>query len=77
MNNMPNSILFAQQMIRNNPDLAKNPQNKAMIDAIMNNDAQMGEQIANNLLNTVQTDKTTGLNQAVNFFQQMMGGNGR
>lgn len=76
MNNF-NAVAFAQQMIQANPQIAQNPHNRAMVEAIMNNDAQAGVTLANNLLNTCQVNKNDGLNQAMSYFQNMMQGGPR
>lgn len=78
MNNMPmNELQFAQQLIRNNPNIANNPRNQAMVNAIMNNDAEAGIKIANNLLQTYETNQSDGVNMAMQFFQNMMQGGPR
>lgn len=66
-----NGILgFAMQMIKNNPNLAQNPNAQAMIQTIQSGDEQAGIQMANNILNSYGLTKEQGLNiafQKLNF----------
>ena len=44
---------LAAQMIRNNPNIQQTPLAQAGINAILSNDAKAGEQLANNLLQSM------------------------
>ena len=44
---------IASQMIRNNPNIQQSPFAQAGMNAILNNDAEAGEQLANNILKSV------------------------
>lgn len=59
---------LAMNMIQNNPNVANNPRNKAMIDALRSGDNARGEQIANNLLQTYGVSREEGINQAMQYF---------
>ena len=50
---MPSPKDFLMNMIQNNPQIANNPQAKEWIKVIQDGDAARGEQIANNLLNSM------------------------
>lgn len=61
-----NGILgYAMQMIKNNPNVAQNPNAQAMIQAIESGDEQAGTQLANNILQTYGLTKEQGLNIAL------------
>lgn len=65
---MPNPINFAMQMIQNNPNIANNPQAKHMIEVIQSGNAEEGQKIANNLLQSYGVSKDDALQQAKSFF---------
>lgn len=52
---------LASAMIQNNPNLPKTPLAQAGINAILNNDAKAGEQLANNILNSMGMTKEEAL----------------
>lgn len=52
---------LAAQMIRNNPNIQQTPLAQAGINAILNNDAKAGEQLANNILNSMGMTKEEAL----------------
>lgn len=52
---------LAAQMIRNNPNIPKTPLAQTGINAILNNDAKAGEQLANNILNSMGMTKEEAL----------------
>ena len=52
---------IASQMIRNNPNIQQTPLARAGINAILNNDAKAGEQLANNILNSMGMTKEEAL----------------
>lgn len=52
---------IASQMIRNNPNIQQTPLAQAGINAILNNDAKAGEQLANNILNSMGMTKEEAL----------------
>lgn len=51
-----------------NPAIADNPQARTYIDVLQSGDAQRGEEIANNLLETYGMTKDQALAQAKQFF---------
>ena len=55
---------YAQQLIQNNPDLPKTPWTQAGVNAILNNDAKAGEQLANNILNAMGMTKEQAMDIA-------------
>lgn len=63
---MSRIIDIASQMIRNNPNIQQSPFAQAGVNAILNNDAKAGEQLANNILKTVGMTKEQALNLAKN-----------
>ena len=52
---------LAAQMIRNNPNIQRTPLAQAGINAILSNDAKAGEQLANNILNSMGMTKEEAL----------------
>ncbi len=64
---------MAMNIISQNPQIANNPNARAMVDAIRNGDAQAGTEIANNLLQTYGLSKEDGVAQAKAGLQQMIG----
>ena len=65
---MFNPINFAMQMIQSNPNIANNPQAQHMIEVIQSGNAEEGQKIANNLLQTYGVSKDDALKQAKGFF---------
>lgn len=65
---MFNPINFAMQMIQNNPNIANNPQAQHMLEVIQSGNAEEGQKIANNLLQTYGVSKDDALKQAKGFF---------
>lgn len=63
----PNDIL--QQLIRNNPAIQNNPNNQPILQALMNNDAKAGEQLARNYCQSFGMD----VNQAVQSAKAFLG----
>lgn len=59
---------FALSMIRNNPNIANNPNAMEMVRVIEQNDSVKGEQLARNLCNTYGVTPQQGIDQARNFF---------
>lgn len=59
---------IASQMIRNNPNIQQSPFAQAGMNAILNNDAKAGEQLANNILKSVGMTKE----QAMQLARQQM-----
>lgn len=66
MNNQINSLV--QMLLSRNPNVQNNPQSKALLDVIMNNDAERGQQIAENLCKTYGVTKDDAVAQAKKFF---------
>lgn len=65
---MPSPIDFALRMIKNNPQFKNNPQAQNYIQILESGDAQKGQEVANNLLNTYGMSKEDALSQAKSFF---------
>ena len=62
-------IYFAQRMIQSNQNRIPNtPWAQAAVNAIMNNDPNAGQQIAQNLCNSNGVTKEQALRQAADFF---------
>ena len=59
---------IVSQMIRNNPNIQQSPFAQAGMNAILNNDAKAGEQLANNILQSVGMTKE----QAMQLARQQM-----
>lgn len=59
---------FALNLIRNNPNIANNPNAKELIDVISSGDAKRGQEIANNILKSYGADKDEALAKARSFF---------
>lgn len=55
---------MAAQMIRNNPNIQQSPFAQAGMNAILNNDAKAGEQLANNILKSVGMTKEQAIELA-------------
>lgn len=55
---------IASQMIRNNPNIQQSPFAQAGMNAILNNDAKAGEQLANNILKSVGMTKEQAMELA-------------
>lgn len=59
---------FLQSQLRNNPNIANNPQAQNYIQILQSGNAQAGQQIAENLLKTYGMTKDQGMNQVRQFF---------
>lgn len=59
---------FLQAQLRNNPNIANNPQAQNYIQILQSGNAQAGQQIAENLLKTYGMTKDQGMNQVRQFF---------
>ena len=67
--NQNNLLYFAQRMIQSNQNRIPNtPWAQAAVNAIMNGDANAGQQIAQNLCNSNGVSKEDALRQAAEFF---------
>ena len=55
---------IASQMIRNNPNIQQSPFAQAGVNAILNNDVKAGEQLANNILQSVGMTKEQAMQLA-------------
>lgn len=65
---MNNLQQFALGLLSRNPNVQRNPQAQAMIQAIQNNDAQLDENIAKNLCQSYGVDPQTAYQDACRFF---------
>lgn len=59
---------FLQNAMRQNPDIANNPQAQNFLQILQSGDAQKGQQVAENILKTYGMTKEQGMNQVHNFF---------
>lgn len=59
---------FLQNAMRQNPNIANNPQAQNFLQILQSGDAQKGRQVAENLLKTYGMTKEQGMNQVHNFF---------
>lgn len=59
---------FLQNAMRQNPNIANNPQAQNFLQILQSGDAQKGQQVAENLLKTYGITKEQGMNQVHNFF---------
>lgn len=72
---MPNMLqMMIQRAMQSNPQLQQSPQAQAMINAIMSGDKSTGEQLAKNICDTYGVSPEQGVQQAQNFFRQMLTG---
>ena len=60
---------LATQMIQNNPQINQSPFAQAGINAILNNDSKTGEQLANNILQSLGMTKEQALEIAKERFR--------
>lgn len=65
---MFNARDFALNMLRQNPNIANNPNAQEMINVIQNGDSVRGQQIANNLCSTYGMNRDQAISQAMQFF---------
>ena len=65
---MPNPMNFVMNMIRNNPQFANNPQAQEWLQVIQSGDKARGEEIANNLLNSMGMTKEQAMQEASKRF---------
>lgn len=63
-----NPMDFVMSMIRQNPNIARNPNAQSMLEVIQNNDAEKGRQIAKNLCNSYGVSEEEMLSRAKQFF---------
>lgn len=68
MANPMNPMDFLMGMIKQNPNIANNPNAQSMLDVIQRNDAEKGRQIAQNLCNTYGVSEEEMLKRAKQFF---------
>ena len=61
--NGPNLMQFAMNMLKQNPNIARNPQAQAMLQVLQSGDAQKGQQIAQNLCQTYQVQNPWAASQ--------------
>lgn len=59
---------LVMNLIRNNPNVANNPQAQEMLKVIQNGDSQRGQMIAENLCKTYGITKEDALSKAKQFF---------
>lgn len=65
---MMNLQQLVMNLIRNNPNVANNPQAQEMLKVIQNGDSQRGQMIAENLCKTYGITKEDALSKAKQFF---------
>lgn len=59
---------YLQSQLQNNPNIANNPQAQNFIQVLQSGNAQMGQQIAENILKAYGMTKEQGMAQARQFF---------
>lgn len=59
---------FAINMLNQNPQVANNPRAQELLQVIQNGDSAKGEQIVNNLCNTMGVSKEQAIRDAKQFF---------
>lgn len=59
---------FAINIFNRNPQVANNPRAQELLQVIQSGDSAKGEQIANNLCNTMGVDKNQAIQEAKRFF---------
>lgn len=70
MNLSPNQLMqFAVTMLERNPNIANNPQAQAMLDVLRTGDAQRGQQIANNLCQSMGVTPQQAVQEAASYFK--------
>lgn len=65
---MPNPMNLVMNMIRNNPQVANNPQAQEWLGVIKSGDQARGEEIANNILQSMGMTKEQALQEASKRF---------
>lgn len=65
---MVNPRDFAMRMIRNNPSITNNPIAQNYINVLQSGDAQKGQQIAQNILNSYGMTKEQAMQQVQQIF---------
>lgn len=65
----PNQLMqFAASMINRNPNVTDNPQAQAMLEVLKSGDAQRGQQIANNICQSMGVTPQQAVQEARKFF---------
>jgi hypothetical protein len=64
---MPGPEDMFKRMLQQNPAVRNNPNNAPILNALERNDAQTGQQLAQNYVNTLGMDWNTALQQAKAF----------
>lgn len=59
---------MAMNLIANNPNIANNPQAQSYLQVIQNGDAQRGQQIADNICQSLGMSRDEALRQAKRYF---------
>lgn len=62
-------------LVKNNPNIANNPQAKEWLEVIKSGDAKRGQQIAENLCRNNGMTKEEGYESAAEWAKQFFGGN--
>lgn len=65
---MPNPMDFAMNLIRMNPQVRNNPQAQEWLKVIQSGDTVQGEEIANNLLQSMGMNKEQAMQEASKRF---------
>lgn len=67
---MPNIGQVIDLLVKMNPQAANNPQAQEWLNIIRNGDATRGQEIANNICQSMGTDRDSAVQQAASFFSQ-------
>ena len=65
---MPNPMQLVQNIVRSNPQLQSNPQAQQKLNVIMSGDSARGQQIAQNLCNSMGITPEVAVANAKRFF---------
>lgn len=68
---MPNIGQVIDLLVKMNPQAANNPQAQKWLDIIRNGDSAQGQEIANNICQSMGVDRDSALQQAASFFNQI------
>ena len=67
---MPNIGQVIDLLVKMNPQAANNPQAQHWLNIVRNGDAAQGQEVANNICQSMGVDRDTAVEQAASFFNQ-------
>lgn len=72
MNNMERTLVqLAMMKVQNTPEISNSPMGSEFLQIINSGNAQAGEQMANNILNTLGLNREEAINQAFSGLSRM------